>query len=131
MKSKTKELYKQVIVHSNERLSDFPYALAKVSDIIETRADRSLPPAESIEELMKRKPRYTFYVHLKNKSIEALPLHQFIYDKKDDATKVHRHYMETWINELIEPYRKKVASGRKLTLDEIDKCEQIQNMLKD
>ena len=60
MKSKTKELYKQVIVHSNEKPSDFPYALAKVSDVIETRADRSLPPVQSVEELMKRKPRNTF-----------------------------------------------------------------------
>jgi len=131
MRSKTKELYKQVIVHSNEKSSDFPYALAKVSDVIETRADRSLPPVESAEEFMKRKPKYTFYVHLKNKSIEALPLHQFIYDKKEDADKARRHYMEKWIDELIEPYRKKVASGRKLTLTEMDRCEQIQNMLED
>ena len=32
---------------------------------------------------------------------------------------------------MIEPYRKKVAKGRKLTLEEMDECERIQNMLKD
>lgn len=131
MKAKTKDLYKQVIEHVNEKPSDFSFALAKVSDIIETRFDPNLPPAETVEELLKRNPKYTFCVHLKNTSIEALPLHQFTYDKKDDASKANRYYMAKWIDELIEPYRKKVNAGKKLTLEEIDECKAIQDMLKD
>lgn len=125
-----KQLYKGLINHKNEFPSDFS-SFDKVTDIIETRAHSDLPKTDSPEEFMKRKPKYSFIVYPKRTSVSAVPIHEFVYDSKADANKAYRHCMSLWIDQQLEPYRKKVEKGHDLTLDEIDKCERIQKLLKD
>lgn len=125
-----KVLYKSVINHKNEFPSGFSL-FDKITDIIETREYSDLPKTDSIEEFLKRKPKYSFMIYPKRTSVSAVPVHNFIFDTESDARKAYRKCMGLWIDQKLEPYREKVKKGQNLTLDEIDKCEQIQNMLKD
>lgn len=125
-----KQLYKQVIEHIDEFPSGF-FNFDYITPINETRENNNLCKTDSIENFMKRKPRFEFYVYLKNKSVEALPTHRFIYSKKSNAEKAYKACMKQWIDEQIEPYRKIVESGKSLTIAQMEKCEKIQNLLKD
>lgn len=119
--------WKQVLDHVNE----FPSGLSnidKVQDIIKTYSNDSLPKTDNIEEFLQRKPRYEFNVFIKLNKYRK-PAHHFIFDNEEDAKKAHRKCMCIMINELIEPYRKLVAAGKKLTEQQLAECEKIQNLL--
>ena len=125
-----KQLYKSVINHKNEFPSDFS-SFDKITDVIETRAYSDLPKTDSIDEFLKRKPKYSFIIYPKRTSVSAIPAHEFVYDDKAEANKAHKHCILRWIDQQLEPYREKVKKGQNLTLYEMDKCEKIQNLLKD
>lgn len=118
--------WKQVIEHVNEFPSNLS-GIDKVQTVIATYYDKTLPKTNDINEFLKRKCRYEFNVFLKIKQYRY-PAHHFIFDKKEDAEKAREYCLNTMINELIEPYRQIVKSGKKLTKKQIEECEKIQNL---
>ena len=123
----TDSAYNQQIEHVNEYPLDLS-GLSAVKQIAKTYYNKDLPSVSTIEELLKRKPRYEFSVYL-NKVKYAEPVHHFIFDKEIDAKKAYKYYMSTMIDEKIEPYRKIIESGGKLTNKQLEECEKIQALL--
>lgn len=126
-----KVAYKQIVEHVNEKSPSILTRFESITSINKTYYNPDLPKTLDVNEFLKRKPRYEFSIYLKSKGVTALPLHHFIFDELQDANKLYGHYMKLWIDELIEPYRKIVQSGRALTEAQLQRCEEIQNLYKD
>lgn len=129
MKTKTtKTAYKQIIKHFNE----FPSALTRIQQVNtlgQTKYDPNLPPVTTIEEMEKRPTRFSFSVYLKNTSVSALPSHFYVFDDKKSAEKAYKHCMRQWIDEQLEPYRELVKKGKSLSMTQIERCREIQELL--
>lgn len=125
----TDAAHNQQVEHVNEYPLDLSN-LSSVKQVSKTYYNPKLPPAYTVEELLKRKPRYEFSVYLK-KVKYAEPVHHFIFDEEIDATKAYKHYMCTMIDEKIEPYRKIIEDGGKLTDAQLNECAKIQALLED
>lgn len=125
----TDAAHNQQVEHVNEYPLDLS-GLSAVKHIAKTYYNEKLPPVYTIEDLLKRTPRYEFFVYLK-KVKYAEPVHHFIFDKEIDAKKAYKYYMSTMIDEKIEPYRKIVESGGTLTNSQLEECEKIQKLLPD
>lgn len=123
-----KAAYKQVIEHINEdEVNLDKFKIGKVSDVILSYYNKDLPKTSDVNEFTKRKQRYSFYILLLGNY--ALPIHTFYFDKKEDADKAYKKYMGKLIDQRLEKYRTKVEKGYSLTLDEIQKCKEIQALL--
>lgn len=119
--------WKQVLEHVNE----FPSGLSsidKVQPVIKTYYNKDLPKTDNPEEFLKRIPRYEFHVFTKLGKYRK-PAHRFIFDKEEDAKKAYKKCMCLMINQLLDPYREIVASGKTLTEQQLKECEKIQNLL--
>jgi len=125
-----KVAYKQIVEHVNEKSPSILTRFESITSVSKTYYNPKLPKTSDINEFLKRKPRYEFNIYLKSKGVTALPLHHFIFDNLKDANKIYGHYMKLWIDEQIEPYRKLVQSGKILTEEQLQKCEEIQNLYK-
>lgn len=77
----------------------------------------------------KLKTYYAFDIKFRVKDITEYKINSYLYTKKSQATNSYRYCMSHWIDILIEPYRKKVASGKRLTLDEMELCKDVQDLL--
>lgn len=118
---------KQSIEHVNEFPSDLS-KINKVQSVIKTYQNDKLPKTDNIDEFLKRKPRYEFNVFLKTTE-HRNPSHRFIFDNESDAIKAYKQCISIMIDELIEPYRNIVKSGKQLTEKQIIECKRIQDML--
>lgn len=118
---------KLILEHENEFPSDIK-DISKIQPVIETYYNKDLPKTDDIDKFLKRKPRYEFCVFL-NRSEYCKPAHKFIFDKKKDADKAHDQCLAIYIDERIEPYRKMVEDGKKLTKAQMKICEDLQNLL--
>lgn len=130
MPSKPKVAYNQTITHLNESPDVFP-PIKQVNSIFKTYQHPNLPRPKTQEELLSRSPCYVFMVYLKSKTVSALPVHKYIFEDEKLARETYKKCMYQWINEQIEPYRKKVKKGHILTLDEMERCEKIQALIDD
>ncbi len=126
----TRVAYNQVWRFENQFPTNLP-KLAKVTDICETRQDDKLPKTDNPVEFMKRPVRYTFNVYPKSTKAQALPMYNYIFTKKEDAKAAYKFCMNKWIDEQLEPYRAIIKSGKMLTLEQLEICENIQNLYKD
>jgi len=123
-----KVAYKQTIEHINQEFN-IPknYKIGKVSDICKSYYNPDLPKTNNLEEFYKRAPRYSFTVYLRG-SI-TLPCHTFLFNTEQSAKNMHKKYLARYIDQELEKYRKRVNSGKKLSISEIDKCKEIQALL--
>ena len=121
--------YKQQKEHTNELPEKF-FKIQRVTNLIPTRYNKSLPGTDKYEEFIKRPIRYTFSVFAREKKEDRLSSqHLYLFDNKKLAEEQYKKTMCTWIDEQLEPYRKLVAKGKTLTPFQIEKCEEIQALL--
>ena len=122
--------YNQVLRYENQLPTNLP-KLAKVTSICETRQNDKLPKTADVVEFMKRPIRYTFNIYPKSTSSHALPMYNYTFDRKEDAQQAYKLCMDAWIDEQLEPYRKLLNEGKMLTLEQLEKCDSIQNLYKE
>lgn len=121
--------YKQSAEYINEAPGKF-FKIHKISSIYITRYNTSLPKTSNPIEFMKRPARHAFTVYARNMKEDRLPSQNtYIFDNKPEAEIAYKKIMCIWINEQLEPYRKLVANGKKLTSFQMDKCQAIQDLL--
>lgn len=115
--------------NQNEKSQRFSYV--NVLPVIQDKIV-SITPQYVIKKqdtLGRIKTYYAFDIKFKSKDITEYKIVSYLYTIKSQAVNSHKYCMAHWIDLLIEPYRKKVALGKRLSLDEMKLCEEIQELL--
>lgn len=121
--------YKQEKEHTNEEPGKF-FRINNITGFTTTRYNNALPKTDNPEEFLKRPIRYCFSVFAREDKLDRLPSHHlYFFDNEEFGKTAYKKVMATWIDEQIEPYRKLIEKGKTLSLAQMQKCKNIQDLL--
>lgn len=127
----SKSVQKDFNVVYNNKAPSLMYDITDVSPVVKTWFNKKLPNASTVEEMLKRPTRYSFYITELIPKATSCKRHICYYDNEESAKEAHKKAVLAFYDQQTKPILKRIERNKtRLSLAEQEKIINIHNNFK-